>query len=49
MLKTVLISLSLALLPLTAVAQSCEHETRTCAEGQQWDTDTAKCVPIVSS
>lgn len=47
-----LISFVLAvLIPSAAVPQHvCESTGQvTCGEGQQWDTKTSKCVPIVSS
>lgn len=41
----------LTLLPTAALPQHiCERTGKVvCGEGQQWDAETSKCVPIVSS
>lgn len=51
MLKTVLISFTLFLAPLTVAAQGCDHERQTasCADGATWDAAKGVCVPITSS
>lgn len=46
--RVLIVGLALALMPLTAFAQSCGHEKRAnmgCAEeGQVWDEATQSCI-----
>ncbi|MCR8726301.1 hypothetical protein [Frigidibacter sp. ROC022] len=52
MLKTASVALILALSPLAATAEGCEHDRQaaaTCADGHTWDAEASACVPIASS
>jgi hypothetical protein len=51
--KTILTAAVLALLPGLSFAQCSgerhDQQAMSCAEGMQWDTTTATCVPISTS